>query len=182
MKQQQGQKMVETHSSLFHTRQTLDAKRNFLKIAVVWFWPLPLIQSCGHRFKITGISTWWVWSILVQYWATESKLTTDCHSVTQKSYSSLCRCLCSLENIRGYTVRDLGTPFRRFAFEYAHYWQGCRYVCQLPVTRLTPRVSWQIYLAWTSEVKLAEHSNTQLRVSHHLPTFRTRLSWVYSDN
>jgi hypothetical protein len=65
--------------------------------------------------------------------------------------------------IRGNAVRNLGSsPFRRFAFEYAHLWQGCRHVCQLSVIGLAPRVSWQIYLAWTSKVKLTQQSSTQL--------------------
>jgi hypothetical protein len=70
--------------------------------------------------------------------------------------------VCTLP-IEGNPDRNLGnSPFRCFAFEYAHLWQGCRHVCQLFVIRLAPRVSWQIYLAWSSKVKLTQQSYTQL--------------------
>jgi hypothetical protein len=85
---------------------------------------------------------------------------------------------------KGNAVRNLGSsPFRRFAFEYAHLWQGCRHVCQLSVIGLAPRETWQIYLARTSVSKLTQQSYTQLtrRVfqiisllsEHFFCTFRT---------
>lgn len=156
---------------------------------MVQFWPLSLIQNCGHRFKITGISIWWV-SIYTHAVTSNWSINKQTYYRLSFGYGKIILFISvfmlALEHswifkltVRGDAVRNSGSPFRRFAFEYAHFWQGCRYVCQLPITGLTSRVSWQVYLAWTSEVKLAEHSNTQLtRVSYHLLAFRTRLSYI----
>jgi hypothetical protein len=83
----------------------------------------------------------------------------------------------------GKAARNLASsPFRRFTFEYAHFWQGCRHVWQLPVIRLARRISWQTYLAWTSKFKLAQQSYALLTrrvfqiiplLSEHEYIFRT---------